>query len=131
MANTKEARNDPGVASDAQNAKLEHSQGGMTTRDDPHDLGVPMLPGDPSERQGPEDALGEGPKRGDYRDRIGPQGYNPHEIRANPDFDGVDADGNPNAPATEAVPQRPRAEDIGDESGRKGGVETDPAYAGR
>ena len=84
-------------------AKLEHSEGGTTTRDDANDLGVPMLPGDPSEPVGPEDALGEGPTRGDYRDRLGGSAYQPH-------------DG--------AEPQKPRAEEIGDVKGRKGGVET-------
>lgn len=93
---------DPGVASESQNQKLEHSEGGTTTRDDATDLGVPMLPGDPSEPVGPEDALGDGPKRGDYTDRIG-DGYHPH---------------------TGSEPQKPKAADIGDEKGRKGGVET-------
>jgi len=74
-----------------------------TTHDDALDLGVPMLPGDSSEPQGPEDALGDGPKRGDYRDRIGPSNYHPH---------------------TGAEPQRPKADDIGDVKGVKGGVET-------
>ncbi len=68
------------------------------------DLGVPMLPGSPDEPQGPEDALGPGPKRGDYTDRLGGPGYLPHQ--------GVE-------------PQKPRAEDIGDEPGVKGGVDTE------
>jgi hypothetical protein len=98
-------------------ASAEHSQGGTTTRDDALDLGVPMLPGDPAERQGPEDALGEGPKRGDYAGRIGPAGYHPHETLpvAEPEPDG---------PRTVAVPQRPRAEEVGDEARLKGGVDT-------
>jgi len=75
----------------------------LVDRDDALDLGVPMLQGDPSEPQGPEDALGDGPKRGDYRDRIGPSNYHPH---------------------TGAEPQRPKADDIGDAKGLKGGVET-------
>lgn len=82
-----------------------------TIERDPADVGVPMLPGDPSEPQGPEDALGTGAKRGDYTDRVGPQGYNPHEVV--PAKDGV-----------AAVPQRPRAEEQGDAKGLKGGVET-------
>ena len=94
---------DPSVASEEQNAALQHSQGGATTRDDKNDLGVPMLPGDPSEPQGPEDALGPGPTRGDYRNRIGADNYNPH---------------------SGATPQRPNAESIGDVPGKKGGVET-------
>ncbi len=49
----------------------KHSRGGTTTRDDASDLGVPMRPGDPKESVGPEDALGAGPKRGDYSRRVG------------------------------------------------------------
>ncbi len=107
----------PGVASAAENQRLEHSQGGVTTRDDATDLGVPMLPGDPKERQGPEDALGEGPKRGDYRDRIGPSSYHPTETVAIEDPE-------PGGPTVKVVAQRPRAEDIGDAPRLKGGVDT-------
>lgn len=78
------------------------------------DVGVPMLPGDPSERQGPEDALGDGPKRGDYRDRIT---GNPHTVV--PVEDAKDGEAR-----VEVQAQAPKAEDIGDESGVKGGVET-------
>lgn len=53
-----------------QDAALEHTAGGKTTRDDPLDAGVPMQPGDPREPIGPEDAMGPGPKRGDYSDRL-------------------------------------------------------------
>ena len=95
---------DESVASDKQNAKLEHSQGGATTRDDATDLGVPMLAGDPAERQGPEDALGAGPKRGDYRDRLG---Y-----------------GDTPGPHEGGVPQAPRVNERGDVEGAKGGVDT-------
>lgn len=98
-----EKQQDPSVATEAENAKLEHSEGGATTRDDKLDLGVSMLPGASYEPQGPEDALGKGPKRGDYRDRLGGDGYHPHEG---------------------SEPQRPRAAEIGDEPGKKGGVET-------
>jgi hypothetical protein len=84
--------------------KLKHSQGGVTTRDDASDLGVPMLQGDPSEPVGPEDALGDGPKRGDYTDRLGGDGYQPHS-------------------GTE--PQRTKAADRGEKKGRKGGVDTE------
>ncbi len=113
------------VASEKDNAALEHTDDkrdqasvdaagapmpaevpeghSVTTRDDALDLGVPMLPGDPGEPVGPEDALGSGPKRGDYRGRVGDASYNPHQG---------------------AEPQRPRAEDIGDEAGVKGGVGT-------
>lgn len=89
--------------------KLEHTEGGSTTRDDDGDLGVPMLPGQPDEPVGPEDALGEGPKRGDYSDRIGPSNYHPHEAVRQEDG------------TVKFVPQRPRTEDRGDAPG-KGGV---------
>lgn len=79
-------------------------------KDDIYDLGVPMLKGSTSEYVGPEDALGEGPKRGDYRDRIGPSNYHPHQVEF--------VDGKP-----VMVSQRPRAEDIGEAPG-KGGVTT-------
>ena len=106
-----------GVATPGENARLEHSQGGVTTRDDVLDLGVPMLPGSPNEPQGPEDALGPGPKRGDYTNRIGPANYHPHTT--------VPAtDPKPGEATVELVAQRPLAEDIGDAAGKKGGVET-------
>ncbi len=79
---------------------------GVTTRDDKNDLGVPMLPGSSDEPTGPEDALGVGPKRGDYSDRIGPANYQPHSN----DGKGLEA-------------QKPRVEDRGDKPG-KGGVDT-------
>jgi hypothetical protein len=98
------AKNDEkATASESQNKKLDHSEGGTTTRDDANDLGVPMLPGDPSEPVGPEDALGDGPKRGDYSQRVGDSSYQPHG--------GAEA-------------QRPKASEQGEEKGRKGGVET-------
>lgn len=108
-----------GIASDQQNDRLEHTEGGVTTRDDALDLGVPMLPGSPDEPVGPEDALGEGPKRGDYSARIGPPNYHPHETMPV-------RDAKPGDPRFVTVPQRPRADDIGDEPGKKGGVETAP-----
>lgn len=60
------------VAAPAENAKLEHSAGGVTTRDDRLDAGVPMAPGEPGTREpvGPEDAMGAEPTRGDYSGRI-------------------------------------------------------------
>lgn len=82
--------------------KTEEAKTETVTRD-AGDLGVPMLPGSDKEPQGPEDALGEGPKRGDYTDRLGGSGYQPHQG---------------------SVPQAPRATDIGDVEGKKGGVET-------
>lgn len=135
------------VATDKQNAKLEHSRDGVTTRDDQADAGAPMLQGKPDERTGPEDALGRGPKRGDYRGRL--QGSElAHEVV--PSENGgetvtrfVDREsgasaksGDKNAvevavdlaPAGTLEHQPPRADDIGDEAGKKGGVETDPGY---
>jgi len=87
-------------------------------RGDPTDLGVPMLPGDASEPAGPEDALGPGPKRGDYSQRIGPADYHPHQVV--PVEDPKDGE-----PVVRVVAQRVRAKDRGDEAGLKGGVETE------
>jgi hypothetical protein len=97
------------------NARLEHSKGGVTTRDDATDVGVPMLPGDASEPQGPEDALGIGPKRGDYTNRLGGSSYQPHET-----LPVTDAKEGESRVRIEA--QHPRAEDIGEAKGLKGGV---------
>ena len=88
-----------------------------TTRDDATDMGVPMLPGDPSEPSGPEDALGPGPKRGDYSKRVGPSDYNPHQVVPV-------ADAKPGEAQVEVVDQRDRAAERGDEKGLKGGVQT-------
>jgi hypothetical protein len=101
---------DPSVASAEDNESLEHTAGGMSTRVDVTDLGVPMLPGSPDEPTGPEDALGVGPKRGDYTNRIGPSNYHPHESFLTPEGLKIEA-------------QRPRAEDRGDEEGVKGGTQ--------
>lgn len=90
------------MATKKDEATPEHTEGGATTKD-AQDVGVPMLAGDPSEPVGPEDALGDGPKRGDYSERIGDANYHPHV--------GTD-------------PQRPKASDRGDDKGRKGGVTT-------
>lgn len=92
-----------------------HSEGGATTRDDALDSGVPMLAGDPSEPVGPEDALGSGPKRGDYSDVIG--GKQHYHSVPNPDYDASD----PNSPRFVLVHQNPLVEDRGDEKGVKGG----------
>lgn len=107
---------DESVASTQDNAKLEHTAGGVTTRDDATDMGVPMLPGQPNEVTGPEDALGVGPKRGDYSGRIGPESYQPHEsVRVE--------DAKPGEPTVKVEAQRPRVSDVGDAPG-KGGVTT-------
>lgn len=123
MAETKNkaAGPDPSIASEGENASLEHSKGGVTTRQDALDAGVPMLPGDPSEPVGPEDALGIGPKRGDYTGRIGPENYQPHQsvpIPADEQEEG--------GPTARLEAQRPRASDIGDEKGVKGGTRATP-----
>lgn len=105
-------KNKGGVASESQNDKLEHSEGGVTTRDDATDLGVPMLPGDGSEPVGPEDALGEGPKRGDYSQRLGDAYYRPHHVTRNEKGEVV------------VIDQAPLASEQGEKKGLKGGVET-------
>lgn len=107
------AKNDQ---SSDQSARLEHSAGGATTRDDALDVGVPMLPGSPDEPQGPEDALGEGPTRGDYSGRIGPVNYQPHTTVRVPDA-------KPGEPQVRVVAQRQHVQQ-GEVKGKKGGVET-------
>lgn len=91
------------------------------------DMGVPMLASsaDQYDREptGPEDALGYGPKRGDYTQRIGPVGTpegNPNTFVSVPNRD----DDVPRDFDTVRVEQAKLAEDIGDEPGRKGGVDT-------
>lgn len=118
---TQTNKNDPAVASESENAKLAHSEGGTTTRDDVLDLGVPMMPGDPSEPVGPEDALGVGQTRGDYRARLGSAAYQPHTTVPVPDA-------KPGEAQVQAAPQRPNAEEIGDVKGVKGGVQTGPGH---
>lgn len=95
---------------------LKHSEGGITTRDDALDSGVPMLAGDPSEPVGPEDALGSGPKRGDYSEVIGNRQHY-HSV-PNPKHDPSD----PSSPAYVLVHQNPLVEQRGDEKGVKGGT---------
>ena len=98
--------NSGAVASKAQNDKLKHSEGGVTTRDDALDSGVPMLQGDSSEPVGPEDALGSGPKRGDYSDVVGNKQH--YASVPNPDHDPSD----PNSPAYVLVHQNPLVEEV-------------------
>ncbi len=105
-----------GTKAEKADAKLKHTQGGVTTRDDATDVGVPMLQGSPEERQGPEDALGEGPKRGDYSNRLS-AGYQATETVRVPDAKEGD-------PTVKVVDQTPRASDQGEVPGKKGGVET-------
>ena len=104
-------------ASEQDNAKLEHSAGGTTTRSDVLDSGAPMLAGDPAEPVGPEDALGSGPKRGDYSKLIGTQQFTASV--PNPDYDATD----PNSPASVLVEQNPLVEQRGDDKGVKGGTQ--------
>ena len=103
-------------ASKQENDKLEHPEGGITTRDDALDSGAPMLAGDPSEPVGPEDALGSGPKRGDYSKLIGNLQHS--AAVPNPDYDASD----PSSPRTVLVHQNPLVEQRGDEKGKKGGT---------
>jgi hypothetical protein len=132
---TKSKTKDPtpdSVASPAENAKLEHTAGGKTTRDDPLDAGVPMTQGDPREPIGPEDALGPGPKRGDYSGRID---AGPHLVSEpippgeREDVILKDDDGNvigrEPGPHTRLVDAGARAGDVGDAPG-KGGVPPAP-----
>ncbi len=102
-------------ASPRENDKLRHSAGGVTTRDDALDSGAPMMQGDPSEPNGPEDALGSGPKRGDYSKLIGDRQFSASV--PNPDYDRED----PNSPAFVLVHQNPLVRQRGDEKGVKGG----------
>lgn len=118
MATTnKDVTRESGIAPEAENEKLEHSVEGVTTRDDVLDLGVPMLAGDPLEPVGPEDALGEGSTRGDYRQRMGEANYYPHTTVPVPDA-------KPGESNVRVVSQRQFTEDIGDVKGKKGGVNT-------
>lgn len=119
-----EAKQDAGVASEKENAKLEHTEGGATTRDGT-DAGVPMLPGSADEPQGPEDALGEGPKRGDYSERVDGAHLESRAVEGGGQ-PVLDDEGNvvDYTPRSELVPQTPRASDQGEVSGEKGGVTT-------
>ena len=95
---------------------LQHTAGGVTTRDDALDSGAPMLPGDPSEPAGPEDALGSGQKRGDYSALIGNKRH--QASVPNPNYDPAD----PNSPQAVLVDQNPLVKQRGDERGVKGGT---------
>lgn len=106
------------MADQKQDRKLKHTEGGVTTRDDELDSGVPMLAGDPSEPTGPEDALGKGPKRGDYSEVVGNRQHY-HSI-PNPDR----KPGDENSPAYVLEHQNPHVAEVGDVAGKKGGVDT-------
>ena len=81
-------------------AEAEAAESETTPRSDL--AGAPMEPASEPEPQGPEDALGPGKTRGDYRGRMG---------EAKDHYEGGEH-------------QNPRTENIGDTEGRKGGVET-------
>lgn len=113
------SKNDSASAGDkpaaSTDGKLKHPEGGVTTRDDALDSGVPMIQGDPSEPVGPEDALGSGQKRGDYSDVVGNKQH--YASVANPKHDAS----NPYSPAYMLVHQNPLVDQRGDEKGVKGG----------
>lgn len=124
----------PVSATPDENSQLEHTMGGATTRDDLLDQGVPMLQGDAHEQVGPEDAGGEGPKRGDYSSRVLPSLHTHEAVR----IDGASSAAGPQVtnedggietlPHTVLRPQAPRFSDQGEEPGEKGGVTTDPNH---
>lgn len=122
----KDVETPDGVATPEENAELQHSAGGETTRDDALDAGVPMIEGHPSEPVGPEDALGIGLKRGDYTTRVGDNHAEsvPLEGGGEPIYaeDGVTVVDY--KPAFGLQDQTKRTEDIGDAPGLKGGVDT-------
>ena len=115
---TEPAQGDPKAVGGDENPTKSTDKGAETIERDATDLGVPMLAGSSTEPTGPEDALGEGPKRGDYSTRIGPSNYLPHEVKAT----GEKRDDGSAVVVVEA--QRPRAEDIGEVEGKKGGVDS-------
>lgn len=90
-----------------------------STRSDLMDAGAPMAPGSPDEAVGPEDALGAGPKRGDYSDRID---SGPHLVTEVIPDDEREEDG----PHSRLVPAEARTSQTGDAEG-KGGVTTEAA----
>jgi hypothetical protein len=81
-------------------------------------LGAPMIDEvDPrDEPTGPEDALGEGPTRGDYSERIGPSNYHPHQVVA-----GEQREDGTYAPVVQN--QRDFVEQGSTPAGKKGGVD--------
>jgi hypothetical protein len=104
------------MAQAKQDDNLKHSDSGVTTRDDRLDSGAPMLQGDASEPVGPEDALGSGPKRGDYSKLIGNGQFSASV--PNPAHDPSD----PNSPRSVLVHQNSLVEQRGDKKGVKGGT---------
>lgn len=103
------------MADQPKDSKAKHTAGGVTTRDDALDSGVPMLPGDPSEPVGPEDALGSGPKRGDYSKVIGNLSHSAAvPVERKP--------GDTSSAGTVLVDQNKLVSQRGDEKGVKGGT---------
>jgi hypothetical protein len=88
------------------------------------DGALPMLPGSAAEPVGPEDALGLGPKRGDYADRV--PGNPTTVILAEDGGAPIKVGGQvvDYTPISEQVDQRAEAQRRGDVAGRKGGVDT-------
>lgn len=82
------------------------------------ETGVPVLPTTGAEPQGPEDALGPGPKRGDYRGRQ-PEGAVHMTGEVIPEDERVEG-----GPITRHVVQNHHTHNIGDVPGEKGGVTT-------
>lgn len=124
-----EEKEDAGLGSVADNAELQHSAGGATTRQDATDAGVPMMQGDASEPVGPEDAFGEGEKRGDYSERTG---SGTHAVSVPLEGGGepiTDDEGNviDYKPKSKLVSQDARATEQGEVPGEKGGVTTSAA----
>jgi hypothetical protein len=119
-----EGKEEAGVATAAENADLEHTEGGVTTRDGT-DGGVPMAQGSGSEPVGPEDALGEGQKRGDYSERVGPGHMESRAVEGGGE-PVYDDEGNviDYKPRSELVSQSARVGEQGDVEGEKGGVTT-------
>lgn len=91
---------------------------------DANDAGVPMVPasGPRTEPTGPEDALGLGPKRGDYSQRLGGSSYNPHTVVA---VEHEDDEGNVQLEYVQ-IDQKESVEGsfLQEEAGVKGGVDT-------
>lgn len=119
-----EGKASAGIASTEENEALEHTEGGGTTRDGT-DAGVPMMQGDASEPVGPEDAFGEGQKRGDYSQRVGGSHAESVPIKGGGE-PVLDEDGNvvDISPRSKLVSQTERAGDQGEVPGEKGGVTT-------
>jgi hypothetical protein len=96
-----------------------------TTRDGT-DVGVNAVGTDGDEPQGPEDALGPGPKRGDYRDRQPEGAVHTRGVPIPDDELGRDEHGNlvEGQPITRMEVQNDHVHNIGDVPGKKGGVHT-------